>query len=117
MLIIYSGAFLRHKRDFDLMNRDIVMRLSYNEQFTLAELKAAPHCAKESRHGLDKIYSTFLKTLPETCLDLFGELLGLYNLEWRKQSSPDIWKHFYNIPIRNLGKDTIQILRLIDQFP
>ena len=75
---------------------------TYNQPFSLSELKDALSKAHDSSPGPDDIHYQFLKHLPDTSLSV---LLKTFNDIWETGNVPKSWKEATIIPIPKPGKD------------
>ena len=75
---------------------------TYNQPFSLSELKDALSKAHDSSPGSDDIHYQFLKHLPDTSLSV---LLKTFNDIWETGNVPKSWKETTIIPIPKPGKD------------
>ena len=75
---------------------------SYNQPFSIAELKESLNKAHNTAVGPDKIHYQFLKELPEPSTNFLLQIF--YNL-WNRGDIPKIWKETTVIPIPKLFKD------------
>ena len=75
---------------------------TYNQPFSLSELKDALSKAHDSSPGPDDIHYQFLKHLPDTFLSV---LLKTFNDIWETGNVPKSWKEATVIPIPKPGKD------------
>ena len=75
---------------------------TYNQPFSLSELKDAHSKAHDSSPGPDDIHYQFLKHLPDTSLSI---LLKTFNDIWETGNVPKSWKEATIIPIPKPGKD------------
>ena len=75
---------------------------TYNQPFSLLELKDALSKAHDSSPGPDDIHYQFLKHLPDTSLSV---LLKTFNDIWETGNVPKSWKEATIIPIPKPGKD------------
>ena len=75
---------------------------SYNQPFSMDELRAAIHKAHDSATGPDNIHYQMLKNLPEVALDT---LLRVFNDSWITGHFPSAWSEATIIPIPKPGKD------------
>ena len=69
---------------------------SYNQPFSIAELKESLNKAHNAAVGPDKIHYQFLKELPEPSTHF---LLQIFNDLWNSGDIPRIWKETTVIPI------------------
>jgi len=76
---------------------------SYNQLFSLSELREALDKAHDTSTGPDEIHYQFLKHLPESSLI---SLLKLFNDLWITGNLPKIWKEATVIPVPKPGKDS-----------
>ena len=83
--------------DFDSTNDE-----TYNQQFSLRELKNAIAKSNDTSPGPDDIHYQILKKLPETTL---LTLLDIINSLWEKGECPEIWKDAFIVPIPKPNKD------------
>ena len=74
---------------------------SYNDVFTLHELKQAIKVSRDTSPGIDTVHYQLLKHLPEDSLLL---LLYLLNHIWLTQDFPTSWKTAIIIPVPKPGK-------------
>ena len=77
--------------DFDTNNH-----YSYNDVFTLHELKHAIKVSRDTSPGIDTVHYQLLKHLPEDSLLL---LLYIFNHIWLMQDFPTSWKTAIIIPV------------------
>ena len=75
---------------------------TYNQPFSLSELKDALSKARDSSPGPDDIHCQFLKPLPDTSLSV---LLKTFNDIWETGNVQKSWKEARIIPIPKPGKD------------
>ena len=75
---------------------------TYNQPFSLSELKDAPSKAHDSSPGPDDIHYQFLKYLPDTSLSV---LLKTFNDIWETGNVPKSWKEATIIQIPKPGKN------------
>ena len=75
---------------------------TYNQSFSLSELKDAISKAHESSPGPDDIHYQFLKHLPDSSLSV---LLKTFNDIWETGNIPKSWKEATSLPIPKPGKD------------
>ena len=75
---------------------------TYNQSFSLSELKHALSKAHDSSPGPDDIHYQFLKHLPDSSLSV---LLKTFNDIWETGNVPKSWKEATIIPIPKPGKD------------
>ena len=75
---------------------------SYNQSFSIAELKESLSKAHNASVGPDKIHYQFLKELPEPSTNF---LLQIFNDLWNRGDIPRIWKETTVIPIPKTFKD------------
>ena len=75
---------------------------TYNQFFSLSELKDALLKAHDSSPGPDDIHYQFLKHLPDSSLLV---LLKTFNDIWETGNVPKSWKEATIIPIPKPGKD------------
>ena len=75
---------------------------SYNQPFSMDELRAAIHKAHDSATGPDHIHYQMLKNLPELTLDT---LLRVFNDFWVTGHFPSAWSEATIIPNLKPGKD------------
>ena len=75
---------------------------TYNQPFSLLELKDALSKAHDSFPGPDDIHYQFLKHLPDTSLSV---LLKTFNDIWETGNVPMSWREATIIPIPKPGKD------------
>ena len=75
---------------------------SYNQPFSMDELRAAIHKAHDSATGPDHIHYQMLKNLPDVALDT---LLRVFNDSWTTGHFPSAWSEATIIPIPKPGKD------------
>ena len=76
-------------------------RFSYNDPFTLPELKFAISSLRCVVEGPDGVHNVMLRHLPESALDA---LLRLFNSLWRAGIYPDVWREATVIPLLKAGK-------------
>ena len=74
---------------------------SYNDVFTLHELKQASKISRDTSPGIDTVHYQLLKHLPEDSLLL---LLYIFNHIWLTQEFPTSWKTAIIIPVPKPGK-------------
>ena len=99
----YSHMFNRYrlkleKKTIDFDNND---HYSYNDVFTLHELKQEIKVARDTSPGIDTVHYQLLKYLPEDSLLL---LLYILNHIWLMQDFPTLWKTAIIIPVPKPGK-------------
>ena len=75
---------------------------TYNQLFSIAELKESLNKAHNTATGPNKIYHHFLKELPEPSTNF---LLQIFNDIWNSGDIPKIWKETTVIPIPKPFKD------------
>ena len=75
---------------------------SYNEKFTISELRESLKKARDTAAGPDEIHYQILKHLP---LETLIILLELYNQVWVSGNFPSSWHDAIVIPIPKPGKD------------
>ena len=75
---------------------------TYNQPFSLSELKDALSKAHDSSPGPDDIHCQFLKHLCDSSLSV---LLKTFNSIWETGNVPKSWKEATIIPIPKPGKD------------
>ena len=75
---------------------------TYNQPFSIAELKESPNKAHNTAVGSDKIHYQFLKELPEPSTNF---LLQIFSDLWNSSDIPKIWKETTVIPIPKPFKD------------
>ena len=68
---------------------------TYNQSFSIAELKESLNKAHNTAVGPDKIHYQFLKELPEPSTNF---LLQIFNDLWSSSDIPKIWKETTVIP-------------------
>ena len=100
----YSDKFKRFKEvkerkphNFHSNNQE-----SYNDLFSLSELKDALHKANNTAVGPDDVHYQLLKHLPDISLNV---LLDILNNIWVDGDFPDSWRQATVIPIPKPGKD------------
>ena len=74
---------------------------SYNNVFTLHELKQAIKVSCDTSPGIDTVHYQLLKHLPDDSLLL---LLDIFNHIWLTQDFPTSWKTAIIIPVPKPGK-------------
>ena len=99
----YSHMFNRYrlkleKKTIDFDTND---QYSYNDVFTLHELKQAIKISRDTSPGIDTVHYQLLKHLPEDSLLL---LLYIFNHIWLTQDFPTSWKTAIIIPVPKSGK-------------
>ena len=75
---------------------------TYNQPFSIAELKESLNKAHNTAVGPDKIHYQFLKELPEASTNLVPQV---FNDLWNSSDIPKIWKETTFIPIPKPFKD------------
>ena len=83
---------------------------TYNQPFSIAELKESLNKAHNTAVGPDKIHYQFLKELPEPSKNF---LLQIFNDLWNSSDIPKIWKKPQLYQYLNLSK-TIQTPKITD---
>lgn len=100
----YTPAFTRHKLQAE--KKSVSMsggyQEPYNTPFTMHELEAVLHCAKQTAPGADGIHYTMLCHLHPSTLDL---ILYLFNRVWSEGQFPSSWKVAIVIPLLKPEKD------------
>ena len=81
------------KKTIDIDTND---HYSYNDVFTLHELKQAIKVSRDTSPGIDTVHYQLLKHLPEDSLLLF---LYIFNHIWLTQDFPTSWKTAIIIPV------------------
>jgi hypothetical protein len=76
--------------------------VSFNQPFSIDELRAAIHKAHDSATGPDHIHYQMRKTLPEVALDA---MLRVFNDSWITGHFPSAWSEATIIPIPKPGRD------------
>ena len=100
----YSPEFLRYKTMRERRNLNFTERLrsTYNEPFTMKELKAALSDTSEKTPGPDQITYSMLKSLHPSLLNI---LLETFNRIYTENLFPEKWKNAIVIPILKPNKD------------
>ena len=90
---------IRRKKtiDFDTNNH-----YSYNNVFTLHELKQAIKISRDTSPDIDMVHYQLLKHLPDDSLLL---PLYIFNHIWLTQDFPTSWKTAIIIPVPKPGKE------------
>lgn len=96
-------AFSRHKRRCEASPVDFSTDelLTYNQSFSLAELKSAICKLRTVSEGPDRIHNDMLKHLPDNVLVM---LLDIFNRLWENGEFPGSWREAIVIPILKPGK-------------
>ena len=99
----YSHMFNRHmltdeRMTIDFDNND---HYSYNDVFTLHELKQVIKISRHTSPGIDTVHYQLLKHLPDDGMLL---LLYIFNHIWLTQDFLTSWKTVIIIPVPKLGK-------------
>ena len=81
--------------------------LSYNEPFSLHELRAAISALKNTAEGPDGIHNEMLRHLPDCSLQA---LLAVFNSLWQKGEFPESWREAIVIPILKPDKSGLDPL-------
>jgi exonuclease III len=110
----YTEKFKRFKavkerkpHDFRSNNEE-----SYNDLFSLKELKDSLDKTNDSAVGPDDVHYQLLKHLPEVSLNV---LLDIFNHIWVDGNFPDSWRQATVIPIPKPGKDATNPTHLSSQ--
>ena len=85
------------KLDFSSTNSE-----SYNQPFTITEIKTCLSELSETAAGPDKINNIILSNLPPESISL---MLEIFNNLWEKKEFPQLWHEATIIPIPKPGKD------------
>ena len=95
--------FLLHKRRQEARTVDFFTtdQLSYNQPFTLVELRSAISSLRKVSEGPDKIHNEMLRHLPDAAVEA---LLGAFNRLWEGGEFPRSWRDATVIPILKPGK-------------
>jgi len=101
-----DALFTRHKATCERqpLNFFTSERISYNEPFTLAELRSAIATLRSVSEGDDQIHNDMLKHLPSCALDA---VLATLNRLWKKGDFPPTWREAIMIPILKPEKDSV----------
>ena len=99
----YSNRFNRHRFRVEInkIDFDTNDHYSYNDVFTLIELKQAIKLACDTSPGIDTVHYQLLKYLPDDSLLI---LLYIFNHILLTQDFPTSWKTAIIIPIPKPGK-------------
>ena len=99
----YSNMFNRYRLrlEKDTIDFDTNDIYSYNDVFTLHELKKAIKISRDTSPGIDTVHYQLLKHLPDDSLLL---LLYILNHIWLTQDFPVSWKTAIIIPVPKPGK-------------
>ena len=76
-------------------------QLTYNEPFSLAELRSAVTGLRSVAEGPDEVHNDMLRRLPSTVL---GVLLAVFNRLWQRGEFPAAWREAIVLPILKPGK-------------
>ena len=76
-------------------------QLTYNEPFSLAELRAAVTGLRSVAEGPDEVHNDMLRRLPHTALEV---LLAVFNRLWERGEFPAAWREAIVVPILKPGK-------------
>ena len=100
----YSNSFQHLKARTEQTNLNFTSNNheTYNEFFTMTELKEALRRASDTAIGPDEIHYQLLKHLPEDTIVL---LLDIMNEIWLSGQLPNTWKQAIIIPIPKPNKD------------
>ena len=100
----YSHMFNRYrlKLEKETIDFDTNDHYSYNDVFTLHELKRAIKVSRDTSPGIDTVHYQLFKHLHEDSLLL---LLYIFNRIWLTQDFPTLWKTAIIIPVPKPGKD------------
>ena len=82
-------------------------QMSYNEPFTILELKSAIAGLKCTAEGPDGVHNEMLRHLPECALLV---LLASFNAMWERGDFPQAWRDAIVIPILKPGKSGLDPL-------
>ena len=99
----YSNMFNRYRLrlEKDTIDFDTNDNYSYNDVFTLHELKKAIKISRDTSPGIDTVHYQLLKHLPDDSLLL---LLYIFYHIWLTQDFPVSWKTAIIIPVPKPGK-------------
>ena len=102
----YSKEFLLKKDKLieqysDILNDEKQFDISYNENFTLDELKKAIRSKSDTSPGKDRICYIFFRKMSEGTLNIIVKII---NKMWEKSFIPESWKSTIIIPILKDGK-------------
>lgn len=104
----YSEHFLKHKHSRESSqvitepNTENKKHETLNLPISLSELKSALERCRNSSPGPDNIPYMFLKHLSAAAMQ---HLLNMYNIIWKTNQFPEIWREATVIPILKQNKD------------
>ena len=95
--------FLQHKRRSEAEEIDFstTEELSYNQPFSLKELRSAIAGLRCVSEGPDEIHNDMLKHLPSTVI---RALLATFNKLWERGQFPAAWREAIVVPLLKPGK-------------
>ena len=92
----YSHIFNRYRLKLKTIDLDTNDHYTYNDVFTLHELKQVIKISRDTSAGIDTVHYQLLKHLPNDSLLL---LLYIYNHIWLTLDLPTSWRTTITIPI------------------
>ena len=98
-----DAEFLRHKHRCEANQIDFstLDQLSYNQPFTLTELKSAVDKLRNVAEGPDGVHNCMIKELPTSGLQV---LLSIFNKLWETGEFPSAWREALVVPVLKPGK-------------
>ena len=107
----YSHMFNRYrlKLEKETIDFDTNDHYSYNDVFTLHELKQTIKISRDTSPDIDTVHYQLLKHLPEDSLLL---LLYIFNHIWLTQDFPTLWKTAIIIPVPCSKRHSLQKVEL-----
>ena len=95
--------FMRYRSQCEAVGVDFRTseQFSYNDPFTLPELKFAISSLRCVAEGPDAVHNVMLRHLPQTALEA---MLSLFNSLWSAGTYPDAWREATVIPLLKAGK-------------
>ncbi len=101
----YSETFQNFKKQQEkkLLNFKSNNDETYNQPFSISELKDSLSKSNDTAVGPDDIHYQLLKHLPDTSMDA---LLNIFNHIWDTGELPPSWKEATIIPVAKPGKDS-----------
>ena len=100
----YSNQFIQYKHNIDStpISFDTATTFSYNDDFSMQELKHCLSLTTESTPGLDRITYLMLKHLHHNMTKV---ILYTFNRIYQDNIYPDRWKTAIIVPVLKPGKD------------
>ena len=95
--------FLRHKGRCETNSVDFTTseQLTYNQPFSLAELRSAISGLRSVAEGPDEVHNDMLRHFPTSVLKV---LLAIFNRLWETGEFPSAWREAIVIPLLKPGK-------------